>query len=245
MSTRPRSASSSSRGSTGMSWSGGTTACLKDALPARIHPASHLSACTVQTRRDGGLLGAEQLRRLTVAQADHVDGDQRVAKALGQRGDVGEDLARLDRGIRPHRARGIDGLELLGHGRGLRAAHGGAVAADEGVAQDPQQVAEIVVVAQEARLGRGPWRTSPARGPRRPRAIRTAPTPPDRAGRRDPRARLDRAGGLDYSRSAQHTPRITARARRGAVRSAPRRGRARRGRRRPGRRARRCRARPR
>ena len=27
------------------------------------------------------------------------------------------------------------------------------MAADEGVAQDPQQVAEIVVVAQEARLG--------------------------------------------------------------------------------------------
>ena len=47
---------------------------------------------------------------------------------------------------------GSTGSSSSGIGVGLRPAHRGAVAADEGVAQDAQQVAEVVVVAQEARL---------------------------------------------------------------------------------------------
>jgi hypothetical protein len=69
---------------------------LYDALTGRIHPARDLGASTVQTRRDGGFLGPEQLRGLAVAEAHDVDGDQGVAEALRQRGNVLEDLACLE-----------------------------------------------------------------------------------------------------------------------------------------------------
>jgi hypothetical protein len=66
---------------------------------------------------------------------------------------VREDLGGGERVLGATRAAGIDRLEVLGHRRRLRAAHRAAMARHERVAQDAQQIAEIVVVAQEARLG--------------------------------------------------------------------------------------------
>jgi hypothetical protein len=72
---------------------------------------------------------------------------------LGQLGDAGVELAGLEGALRVGGGVGLEPLEVLGrHHRG-RAAGGRAALGDEGIAQDPQQVAEVVVAAHEARLG--------------------------------------------------------------------------------------------
>jgi len=91
--------------------------------------------------------------RLGVGEADDVDRHKGVAEHLRQGRDVREHLAGTDRRVGPRGHAVVDRLELLGHRGRRRPARAGAVPAHERVAQDAQQVPEIVVVAQQARLG--------------------------------------------------------------------------------------------
>ena len=64
-----------------------------------------------------------------------------------------EHLARFDRRVGAGAERAVGEIELLRDRRRLRATHRGAVAADERVAQDAEEIAEVVVVPQQPRLG--------------------------------------------------------------------------------------------
>src|SRR3954463_12923507 len=64
-----------------------------------------LAACAVQSGGDGRFADMERAARLGVGQPADVDGDQRLAERVGQRGDRGEERLRVDRRLRaPGRA---------------------------------------------------------------------------------------------------------------------------------------------
>src|SRR5919197_6604162 len=101
--------------------------------------------------RPGG--DAQRLGRLLVGEAEEVDGPERVALVFGQIGDAGVELAGLERALGVGEGVGLVALEILGRGGRGGAAGRRAALGDEGVAQDAQEVAEVVVAADQARLG--------------------------------------------------------------------------------------------
>ena len=107
----------------------------------------------MQPRRDRRLADAERLRRLAVGEPDDVDRDERVAEVIGQRRDRRVQLL----GFEPRSGlRGVavlDQLEVVGQ-RASSAAGAPAVRRrrHERVAEHPQQVADVVLGAEHARL---------------------------------------------------------------------------------------------
>ena len=121
--------------------------------PGGFHPAGDLRPRPEQPRGNCRLLGAEELGGLPVAEAGHVDRDEDVPEYLREPGDHLEHLARLGSFLGPAGQARIDRLEAVIQRLGSGRRAGRAARADEGVSQDLQQVAEIVVAANPARLG--------------------------------------------------------------------------------------------
>jgi hypothetical protein len=96
---------------------------------------------------------AQGTGRLLVGEAGDVDGDEDVAEVVGERGDRGVELARLERRLWLARLRIGDELELLGQRVGTEATALSPLLGQEGVAQRPEEVAEVVLVAEQAWAG--------------------------------------------------------------------------------------------
>ena len=117
----------------------------------------HLAAAAVQAAHDRALAGAEGLGRLLVAEAGQVHGGDGLAVGLGQLGHRAQHLARGEDGLRRVARTLVGELLVLAQLGGARPAGLGAVARVEGVAQHAEQVAEVVVGAQQPRLA-STWR---------------------------------------------------------------------------------------
>ena len=171
----------------------GSASTFLDALRGRFHPAGHLGARPEQPRSDCRFLGAEQLRGLAVAEAGDVDRNQGVAERLRELGDPPAKTSRASAarsGGWPSWSAGSISSSSASGARRRAAARRELMKV---LRSTRQQVAEVVVVAQPARLAQHPGDRSPARGPRRRSATPTGPMRPDRGGRRGRRACLDRA----------------------------------------------------
>src|SRR5215208_5031088 len=131
----------------------GSASTPLDALRGRFHPAGNLRSCPEEPRGDCRLLGAQQLRRLPVAEARHVDRHESVAELVGKAGDDGEHLARLDRLLRSGRRAGVDRLGPVGQRIRREPSGRGAARADEGVPQGLEEVPQVVCVAHPAWFG--------------------------------------------------------------------------------------------
>ena len=121
-----------------------------------LNRLGHPLAGAVQPGGDRRLAHVQGPRRLAVGQADHVDGDQRVAEVVGQRRRSWR-TARRPRVWPPAGSHSIlDQIEIVGQRRGLRAPRGGPALAEIGVPQHPQQVADVIVGVQHPRLAQHP-----------------------------------------------------------------------------------------
>ncbi len=111
-----------------------------DLLPRAVQPAHHRS-----------LAGADRRRGLPVAQPHDVDGHQDVAVVVGKLRDRLVDLPSLERALRLRRRVLVDELLALRKRRGPRPAALGAEPVEERVPEDAEEVAEVVLAAEEAR----------------------------------------------------------------------------------------------
>ena len=110
-----------------------------DLLPRAVEAAHHRS-----------LANPERTRRLLVGEARDVDRDEDVAEVVGQRGDGGIDLIGLERGLGVARQRVLDEVELVRERLRPQPSALGTLLVQERVAQRAQQVAEVVLVPEQA-----------------------------------------------------------------------------------------------
>src|SRR3954466_2349129 len=109
-------------------------------MASRFARAGHLRTSPVQAAVQGALGDAERAGSLAGAVAVDVDEDDRLAEALGQRGDGVEHLASAAGAHGAVFGADVDGLEVLGQRGGARAAGGGAQAAEVRVARGLHEV---------------------------------------------------------------------------------------------------------
>jgi hypothetical protein len=102
----------------------------------------------VEPTRERPFPDAQCSGRLAIAEPEHVDGHDGVAKVGGESGDRVEDQRGLSRGVWLRRARILDAVELLRH-RHRRSAALAALLAHERVAKGSKQIGEVVVMPQE------------------------------------------------------------------------------------------------
>src|SRR5439155_5893799 len=89
--------------------------------------------------------------RLLVGEAGDVDGDEHVTEVVRERGDGGVELAGLECGLRLERLQVGDEVELVGKRAGTESAALGPFLVQERIAQRTQEVAEVVLVVEQAR----------------------------------------------------------------------------------------------
>ena len=113
--------------------------------------AHHLLAGTEEAAHHRSLANPQGSSCLLVGEAGDVDRDEDVPEVVRQRSDDGIQLTGLERCVRL-RGPGIgDEIHLVGERLGTEPAAPGSALVEEGVAQRPQEVAEVVFVAEEPR----------------------------------------------------------------------------------------------
>jgi RNA polymerase sigma factor (sigma-70 family) len=110
-------------------------------------------AGAVEAAHHSPLTDAQGACRFSVGEAGDVDGDEDVAEIVRERGDRGVELAGLERGLRLARLRVGDEVELIGQRPGSQPAALAPLQIQERVAKRAQQVAEVVLAAEQARAG--------------------------------------------------------------------------------------------
>jgi hypothetical protein len=105
----------------------------------------------VEAAHDRSLRDPQRTGRFLVGEASDVDGDEDVTEVVGERRHRGVELPGRERGVWPGRLRVGDEIELLGQGAGTEAAALGAPLGQEGVAERAQEVADVVLAAEQAR----------------------------------------------------------------------------------------------
>jgi hypothetical protein len=106
----------------------------------------------MQPRGDRRLAHAERPRGLAVAQTDQIDGDDRVPEVRGQRRNRRVEVVHLHPLLGCGGAAVRQDVSRVAQGHRLRPSRGRPPAADERVAQRAQQVADVILGGQKARL---------------------------------------------------------------------------------------------
>src|SRR3954451_2753781 len=112
-------------------------------MASRFARAGHLRASPVQAAVQGALGDAERAGSLAGAVAVDVDEDDRLAEALGQRGDGVEHLASAAGAHGAVLGADVDGLEVLRQRGGAHAAGGETQTAEVGVADSLHEAAGL------------------------------------------------------------------------------------------------------
>jgi hypothetical protein len=106
-------------------------------------------AGTVKTAHHGAFTDPEGSCCFFVGEARDVDGNENVAKIGGKLGDRGVELARLEGRVRLERFGICDQIQLLGERVGTRAPALRPFLVQERVAECPEEIAEVVLVAKQ------------------------------------------------------------------------------------------------
>ena len=118
---------------------------------ARVEAARELLSTAVETAHHRPLRDAQRAGRLGVGEAGHVDGDDDVAKLVRESRHGSVHLRRLERLLGPGRGPFVDELDAFRQRLRLRSPLPRAPHVQERVAEDAEQVAEVVLVAKEPR----------------------------------------------------------------------------------------------